>query len=259
MKSDRSAGQSAPEVKKSQKHEVNLRKNSSLYFQVGLILCLLATFALFEMQFKTTNLEIAANEIIIDEPITIPFDKFKIYKPKAEVQKQEPKVTKLIDVYKPLPDHSDDFVETIITPEVPQPTSQPMDRGELDNLPTEPEEDFWIGAVEIAPIYPGCEKYSNNEDRKKCMSEKISKLVQRKFDTELASEYGLSGIQRIQTQFVVDKSGLVTGIKIRAPHPRLEAEAQRVINKIPQMEPGKQQGKEVNVIYSLPITFKVQN
>jgi len=41
-------------VKKSQKHDANLQKNSTLYFQVGLIICLLATNALFEMYFETT-------------------------------------------------------------------------------------------------------------------------------------------------------------------------------------------------------------
>ena len=46
------AGQSTTEAKKSQKHDANLQKNSTLYFQIGLILCLLMTYGLFEMQFQ---------------------------------------------------------------------------------------------------------------------------------------------------------------------------------------------------------------
>ena len=39
-------------MKTSHKHDANLQKNSTLYFQIGLILCLLGTYALFEMEFQ---------------------------------------------------------------------------------------------------------------------------------------------------------------------------------------------------------------
>jgi len=42
-------GQNEQNVTKSQKHDLNLQKTSTLYFQVGLILTLLATYGLFEM------------------------------------------------------------------------------------------------------------------------------------------------------------------------------------------------------------------
>ena len=60
--------------------------------------------------------------------------------------------------------------------------------------------------------------------------EKIAKFVQRKFNTDLAGDLGLTGRQRISVIFKIDKSGNVTGVRARAPHPRLEKEAQRVIN-----------------------------
>ncbi len=90
------------------------------------------------------------------------------------------------------------------------------------------------------------------------MSEKISKLIRKKFNPDLADGLGLSGKQKIDVQFKIDKTGKVTDIKTRAPHARLEKEAERVINKIPQMTPGRQSNKNVGVIYSLPIIFKVQ-
>ena len=40
-------------VKKTQKHDVNLQKNSVLYFQAGVIVCLLAAYWLLEMKFET--------------------------------------------------------------------------------------------------------------------------------------------------------------------------------------------------------------
>jgi len=91
------------------------------------------------------------------------------------------------------------------------------------------------------------------------MSKKISKFVQKKFNTELASDLGLSGRQKISVIFKIDKNGNITGVRSRAPHPRLEKEAARVINSLPKMKPGKQRGKAVIVPYSLPIIFQVQD
>jgi protein TonB len=115
-----------------------------------------------------------------------------------------------------------------------------------------------FAVIENVPEYPGCERGSNAEKRK-CMSNKIAKFVQRKFNTDLAGDLGLSGRQRISVIFKIDKNGNVVGVRSRAPHPRLEKEAARVINMLPKMKPGRQRGKPVIVPYSLPITFQVQD
>jgi len=86
-------------------------------------------------------------------------------------------------------------------------------------------------------------------------NKKISRFVQKNFNTDLAGDLGLTGRQRISVIFKIDKSGNVTGVRARAPHPRLEKEAIRVINLLPKMQPGKQRGKAVIVTYSLPIIF----
>ena len=91
------------------------------------------------------------------------------------------------------------------------------------------------------------------------MSDKITDFVSKKFNTELASELGLSGKQRITVLFKIDKNGDIVGVQARAPHPGLEKEAKRVVSLIPKMQPGKQRGKAVTVPYSLPIVFQVQD
>ena len=91
------------------------------------------------------------------------------------------------------------------------------------------------------------------------MSEKISKLIQRKFEgSHVADVYGLSGKQKIDVQFTIDKTGHITDVITRSPHPKLDEEAVRVINFIPEMTPGKQHDKNVGVIYNLPIIFLVE-
>jgi len=119
--------------------------------------------------------------------------------------------------------------------------------------------DVPFAVIENVPIYPGCESMKNNDLRKKCMSEKIDEFIRNKFNADLGSQLGLTGINRVIVQFKIDKNGNVTDVRSRAPHPRLEQEAARVINALPKMQPGKQRGKPVGVMYSLPIVFQVQD
>ena len=91
------------------------------------------------------------------------------------------------------------------------------------------------------------------------MSEKISKHIRKKFDTDIASELGLEGIQKINVMFKIDQNGNVVDIQARSLHRALEKEAKEVIGKLPQMTPGKQHNKNVSVIYGVPIKFNVKN
>ena len=113
-----------------------------------------------------------------------------------------------------------------------------------------------FSTVQNVPIYPGCDK-GNNEVRRKCMSKKITKFVKKEFNTDLAGDLGLKGRQRISVIFKIDRNGDINGVRARAPHPKLKAEAIRVVNMLPKMKPGTQLGKAVVVPYSLPIIFEV--
>ena len=114
-----------------------------------------------------------------------------------------------------------------------------------------------FAVIEDVPVFPGCEDLESNEARKECMSNKIIEVVNSNFNTALGKELGLKGTNRIYVQFKITKDGNVEVLGARAPHPALQEEAERVVNMIPQMQPGKQKGQEVGVLYSLPITFKV--
>ena len=87
----------------------------------------------------------------------------------------------------------------------------------------------------------------------------MNDFIRKKFNTDLAQEVGLSGIQQIRVFFKIDKTGDIVDIQVRAPHPSLEKEARRVIGLLPKMKPGRQRGKAVRVPYYLPIKFQVQD
>ncbi|SHG97574.1 M56 family metallopeptidase [Winogradskyella jejuensis] len=112
--------------------------------------------------------------------------------------------------------------------------------------------------VENIPTFEEC-KDLPSKDRKKCTSKTIASFVNKNFNTDLATKLGLVGRQRISVFFKINKEGDVSSIAARAPHPRLEEEAKRVIAMLPQFIPGTQKGKPVVVPYSLPILFQVNN
>ena len=69
-----------------------------------------------------------------------------------------------------------------------------------------------------------------------------------------AKEYNITG--KVYVNFIVDKTGSVTNVKIiRGVDKNLDAEAVRVIKSLPKYLPGRQKGKAVNVMFTIPIKF----
>ncbi|WP_298237704.1 energy transducer TonB [uncultured Algibacter sp.] len=244
-------------AKKPQKHDANLQKNSTLYFQIGLIVCLLFTYGLFEMNFEST-IPKYADLPPLDEPEYVDVPIIKPIEPTFEepIEQKKSKQPKDYDVV------PDDVELNPVLPTIDDPViddNPPINPDDIVVIEIPDEAPVPFISIQDAPIYPGCEKFKNNDDRKQCMSDKISKLILRKFDTSIASDYGLTGRQRISVIFEIDKTGNVTNIESRAPHPKLDEEAKRVISKIPQMTPGRQHDKNVGVIYTQPIIFQIEN
>ncbi len=73
-----------------------------------------------------------------------------------------------------------------------------------------------------------------------------------------ASEEGVQG--KVTVQFIVEKDGSISHVKVvRGKHPALDAEAARVIRKMPRWTPGRNNGQPVRVTYHLPVQFKLAN
>jgi len=73
---------------------------------------------------------------------------------------------------------------------------------------------------------------------------------------KIAKEYNITG--KVYISFIVDKTGSVTNVKVvRGVDKNLDAEAVRVIKSLPKYKPGKQRGKAVRVMFTIPIKFKL--
>ena len=90
-----------------------------------------------------------------------------------------------------------------------------------------------------------------------CFQEMMQKHIRKNFRyPEIAQEMGVQG--RVNVMFTIQKDGSIGNIRYRGPDKNLEAEALRIIEKLPRMTPGKQRGRAVRVPFSIPITFKLQ-
>ncbi|MCX7551664.1 energy transducer TonB [Xanthomarina sp. F2636L] len=238
------------EQKKNPK--ANVSRNSSLFFAVGLALMLFVTYQ--TINYKTYDKEaIDIGQLNLDEELEeeIPITEQLQTPPPPPPPPAAPEVIEVVE-------DEEEVEETVIESTE---TSQEEEIVEVEEVEVEEvEEDIEVpfAVIENVPVFPGCES-GNNEAKKACMNEKLQKFIQKKFNTDLAGDLGLSGIQKISVFFKIDKTGEIVDIKARAPHPRLEQEAIRVVSLLPQMKPGKQRGKAVRVPYYLPIKFQVQN
>jgi len=118
-------------------------------------------------------------------------------------------------------------------------------------------------AVEGIPKTKKCNtKNLKNDKLKKCVKSALGMHVAKKFNADLAQEIGLKpGKYKLQSQFVIDSNGNIINIEVtyesKADLVILKEEMIRVINLLPKMIPGSQNGKNVNVSYQLPLTFEV--
>ncbi len=110
--------------------------------------------------------------------------------------------------------------------------------------------------VEKAPIYPECAEQDSSE-LKNCFSDAISRFITENFNFSSTENYGDETF-KIFVRFFINKKGQVTDISVRATSTLLERKLIRVIEKLPEMTPGKQKGKNVNVVYTFPIIIDIE-
>ena len=73
----------------------------------------------------------------------------------------------------------------------------------------------------------------------------------------VAEEMNIQG--RVICTFVVERDGSVSDIRIaKSVDPSLDKEAVRVVSAMPRWIPGRQNGQNVRVKYTLPVTFRLQ-
>ncbi|MCH2490200.1 MAG: energy transducer TonB [Flavobacteriales bacterium] len=247
---------------RDKKKSVNIKWNSARYFQVGLIVSLLLVIAIMESGITfTATASVPKDTFIFEEDSNYDFElevpKKEETAPKKEVQPKKRVEQKTVLSNKlEVASNKTEIIETEISSTEPD-VETPVPSKPATPKPKPDLGDRDVLNVEFVPVFPGCESLGTNQAKVDCMSSKIGEFVSRKFRTENFSYLDSGDLQRIHVQFKIDVNGNVTDIKARAPDKGLEREAIRVIGKLPDMIPGRQGSQNVNVVYSMPILFKL--
>ena len=238
-------------MKPKKNPNVDVGRNSSLYFMIGLTVILFVTWQSFEL--KTYEKDTLVSEVLevtddLDEDVPVTE---MIRTPPPPPPPSAPDVIEIVEdvedveetVIESTESSQDVYVEDVVVN---------VDDVEVDEV----EEDVIVpfAIIEHVPVFPGCEIYESQADRKECFNQKVQEHVRKNFKYPPAAlDMGITG--KVFVQFVIDSQGRVTEIRQRGPDRLLEKEAVRIISTLPQVKPGVQRGKAVKVKYSIPIHF----
>ncbi len=241
-------------MKPKKSPRANLNNYSTTFLLVGLVVVLFTSWRLIEL--KTFEKAINLDKLNLkgddeDQTLEVNVEDIKLPPPPKQVAPPEE-----IEVVEDEKDVKEDVVASTETDDKEEIQDvEDLNTDEVEETDVEVPFQF----IQNPPIYPGCEG-KKGKALKDCMSKKIQKFIGRYFNTDIASDLGLSGERvKILTQFTIGKNGRVTNIKARSKYKDLEKEAKRVIAKLPQMKPGQQRNRPVKVTYTLPIIFKVED
>ena len=247
--------------KRESKKRINIPWSHGLFFQIGLIISLFVVFIVMETSIDYSEKYIGSNkDFYLEEP---PAMRFVTEKPQTHlkplikvVKKNREKTTtlsSLIEVALNVSSGIETSIKDVETPIKPNKSSVTA-----INSPVVEDKPRNIENVEFVPVFPGCETFKTNKEKISCMSSKIGGFIQKNFRTDQFNNLKRNKIQKVYVQFKIDKNGEITNVVSRANNFELVAEGNRVIRKLPRMIPGIQGDVNVDVIYMVPILFKVE-
>jgi len=206
--------------------KVSLENKKGMFFQVGLAVTLLAILIAFEWKsYDKSNYNLGDLNLDDMEEEIIPITRQEVKPPPPP-----PPPPEIIEIV-------EDEVEIENEVEIEETET---DEDEIIEIEEDDEEFFMV--VENMPEFPGGDLG-------------LMKFIQKNVRyPAIAKEYNITG--KVYVSFIVDKKGSVTNVKIvRGVDKNLDAEALRVVSSLPKYKPGKQRGKPVRVMFTIPINF----
>ena len=206
--------------------KISLENKKGMFFQIGLAVTLIAVLISFEWKsYDKSKYNLGDLNLDDMEEEIIPITRQEVKPPPPP-----PPPPEIIEIV-------EDEVEIENEVEIEETDT---DEDEIVEIEEDDEEFFMV--VENMPEFPGGDLG-------------LMKFIQKNVRyPAIAKEYNITG--KVYVSFIVDKQGSVTNVKIvRGVDKNLDAEALRVVSLLPKYKPGKQRGKAVRVMFTIPIDF----
>ncbi|MFK8264911.1 energy transducer TonB [Capnocytophaga cynodegmi] len=232
--------------------KADLAKNSGLFFAIGFALVSALSYAGFEL--KSYDKQVVDDrKTDVDRRLDEDVEEIIMETPEVQQPQIPPPVVVEVEVV----ENEKEIEETIIesTETTKEEVVQVADIKEVVEEPEEVDVPFTI--IEDKPMFENCKDVAKDKQFD-CFKQNLDKHVQKNFTyPQAAAEMGIQG--RVNVHFRINKDGSITIIGVRGPDKMLEAEARRIIEKLPKLIPGKQRGKPTSVTFSYPINFKLNS
>lgn len=214
--------------------EKDYRKRSPQFFTIGLVVALSCTLVAFE--WRTVHFQSLA-------PISM--DQMNFAEEEEPIYIIRPAAPKIPEPVAPSPVIPVDPNPIIIGPEpVPIEPAPPVAPIGFEPEPIVPE---------IIPLVRIAEKMPEFVGGEKALYAFLSENVRY---PKMALENNVEG--KVFVEFIVNSDGTISDVKVLRPAGfGMDEEAKRVIKSMPKWIPGKQGGKEVRVMYVIPINFSL--
>jgi periplasmic protein TonB len=223
------------ELKKSEK--ADLTRKTFLFFNIGLIVALLAAILAFTYKVDEdgTGVDANANQTVVEEIMEVP--------PTEQLPPPPPKIEQpqIVEV----PDETE--IEEDLEIDMDTETDVTETKTEIAIAPVEEEKEdpntiFTVVEETAAPIGGMSAFY-----------EFVGKKI--KYPAQ-AKRMGIEG--KVFVEFVIEKDGSITDVKaIKGIGGGCDQEAERILQSAPKWKPGKQRCKTVRQKMVLPINFKL--
>lgn len=116
-------------------------------------------------------------------------------------------------------------------------------------------DEILFALVDEVPIFENC----GTNTSVKCFNQELQRHFFDHFSyPKEAVKQSMQG--RVFVKFIIDKKGKVQDVKTYSSGNKdlLEKEVERIMLQLPVFTPGKELGKKIDVIYSMPIDFKLK-
>ena len=228
------------EAKKTPK--ADLEKRRGLYLEIGLVVIMAVALAAFEWKsYDEEQVEVVqrtANDEV--EDVIIQTQQEELPPPPPP---EQPEVTTDLNVIEDDAESDKEMDMSTFTRQE-EATNIEITPVKIEEEEEEAEDEIFQ-VVENDPEFPG-----GAEAMYKYLAQNIKY-------PQLARENNITG--RVYLQFVVEKDGSVTNVKVmRDIGGGCGAEAVRVVKSMPKWTPGKQRGKAVRVYYQIPVNFSLR-
>ncbi|WBL27308.1 energy transducer TonB [Zunongwangia sp. HGR-M22] len=119
-------------------------------------------------------------------------------------------------------------------------------------------ENLHLEAVDKIPIAEDCDPNASNKELANCFYKSVRNTIMANVDTAIINSQNLEpGLYTAIAKFRINKKGKVDQVNVDFENKKIAKNIKLAVKKIKRLEPAMKDGRAVNIIFSVPVKFKI--